>query len=706
MTATVRRCAHVALGLALLVLAGCADDGEALSEHLTRARDHRASGDMRAALGELERVLQIDPRHAEARWLLGRTYVDLGDTARGHEQLKHARDLGFTAPDTHRTELGAARVTTAEAQSLLKAGRRHFMRRELEQARVLLERYLEQLPTDDEARKLLAAVHIELDQAASLAPDDAAIRTQLAVGYLATGDPGDAVAELERAVRSNPHFSRGDALLVVTHLQNRAFDQAIAAASRLAEKNPASARLQNLLGAAYEGSNDDAMARQSYRKAVQLNPDYATAALNLARMDLREGKRDEARAAYERVLERHAHQPVALVALASMASEEGRTREGIALLERAREKNPRALQPRLILAGYQLRRGNAGRALALAREAHAIAPQLAATTLLLGRTQVATGMHDDAIGTLSELAGRYPDSAETHIQLALAYAGKRDAANARRALERVLRISPGHITARLGLGTLALRTGQHDEALRIARALQEAQPQSSAGFALEGDVWIARGDARAATDAYARAIDAAPTSATVLKLYAARSRAGEADAVATLSEWLDANPDDAAVRLAYAATLHQGGEKDRAMAEYRRVLEIRPANVLALNNLAWLYHEQGDARAIELAERAYARAPSRADIIDTYGWLLVQEGRIDKGLGLLEQAARRAPTNGDIRYHLAVGLAQAGEQSRARHELVALLESGTVFSRRPAAEALLETLEQPSATPRSERKFQ
>jgi thioredoxin-like negative regulator of GroEL len=58
----------------------------------------------------------------------------------------------------------------------------------------------------------------------------------------------------------------------------------------------------------------------------------------------------------------------------------------------------------------------------------------------------------------------------------------------------------------------------------------------------------------------------------------------------------------------------------------------------------------------------------------------------------LEKAARRSPKNGDIRYHLAAGLAEVGEKSRARRELTALLDSGKEFSEKTAAQALLEQL--------------
>jgi putative PEP-CTERM system TPR-repeat lipoprotein len=696
--------------MAALGLAACGDSGEELQEHFDRALDYRGSGDMRAAVIEFKNVLQIDPDHAQARWLLGRTYVALGDGASAGKELQRARGLGFTHAEMARATVRAlllqgqfddALTAVKQASSsefdagwLVLRGQAQLGLQNVKDAKQAFDAALESDPSNTQARHGLARIGLMAGdtQAAELAPDAAAIGTQLAVSHLAAGDSDEAITELEAALASNPEFSRADVLLILTHFQNRAFDKALAAARKLVEKQPSNARLHNLLGAAYEGKKDYALARQSYRVAAELNPDYATAALNLARLSLRDGKRDQARAAYEAILETHEEQPVALVALARMASDDGRAQEGIALLERARDKNPRAIQPRLILANYHLRRGNTAQALALASETYAISPQLPAAALLLGRAQIASGMSDAAISTLSELAERYPDSVDVHRQLALAYGQKSDAANTRRALDRVLALQPGNPLATLALGNLALRTGKLDEAMKIANLLQQSQPESAAGFSLAGDVLMAGGEPRKAVSAYATALDKAPASATVLKLYAARSRAGESNAVGTLSDWLAAHPGDAAVRLAYASTLHQSGSKARAVAEYEQVLKSQPGSVLALNNLAWLYFEDGDSRALDLAQRAHHRAPERAEVIDTYGWLLIKGGRLEKGLSLLEKAAKRAPENGDIRYHLAAALAKGGDQTRARNELGTLLESGKDFPEKSAAQTLYRVL--------------
>ena len=66
---------------------------------------------------------------------------------------------------------------------------------------------------------------------------------------------------------------------------------------------------------------------------------------------------------------------------------------------------------------------------------------------------------------------------------------------------------------------------------------------------------------------------------------------------------------------------------------------------------------------------------------------------IESGLVPLEQAVSNAPENPDIRYHLAVALAKAGDKERAKDELSSILQSDRQFRERAAALALQKELE-------------
>jgi Flp pilus assembly protein TadD len=62
-----------------------------------------------------------------------------------------------------------------------------------------------------------------------------------------------------------------------------------------------------------------------------------------------------------------------------------------------------------------------------------------------------------------------------------------------------------------------------------------------------------------------------------------------------------------------------------------------------------------------MAEQANKAAPTDPIILDTLGWILVEQGKLDRALPLLKQAAALAPANPDIRNHLGVALGKSGK---------------------------------------------
>ena len=79
-----------------------------------------------------------------------------------------------------------------------------------------------------------------------------------------------------------------------------------------------------------------------------------------------------------------------------------------------------------------------------------------------------------------------------------------------------------------------------------------------------------------------------------------------------------------------------------AAEQFELVLKAFPNNVDALNNLAWIYTEQKDPKAVATAERAYKLAPKSAAVQDTYGWALVEADQAKTALPILAEAAKFA----------------------------------------------------------------
>ena len=93
-----------------------------------------------------------------------------------------------------------------------------------------------------------------------------------------------------------------------------------------------------------------------------------------------------------------------------------------------------------------------------------------------------------------------------------------------------------------------------------------------------------------------------------------------------------------------------------------------------------------------MAERAFKISPRDAHIVDTLGWILVDQGEADAALTYLHAANLGAPEDLDIQYHLAVALYRVGRAADARILLENLLGSFGSFADRAEAEKLMQEL--------------
>ena len=173
---------------------------------------------------------------------------------------------------------------------------------------------------------------------------------------------------------------------------------------------------------------------------------------------------------------------------------------------------------------------------------------------------------------------------------------------------------------------------------------------------------------------------------------ASLSSAGHDDQASdALRAWLQAHPDTPEV----AQMLSQLDMKAKrfvdAQTHLDMVLAKRPDDALALNNLAWVYQQVGDARARGTAQKAYLQAPT-PDAADTLGWIMVQDKAAKAAIPLLTRASTQRPNDLSIRYHLAVALKDDGQNAEAVTVLRQLVGPVPPFEEQAAARALLADL--------------
>jgi len=485
-----------------------------------------------------------------------------------------------------------------------------------------------------------------------------------------------------------------DATSVLKKLSPNDIDKAFGEANRVIRAKPGSPVGYNLLGAVYLSRGDLDNARKNFDKAISLQADYRPALLNLAEMDMAQEKYADAERRFSAVLAKDPKSVPAMLGLGKVEAAKRNDAKALTWIERAREADPNAVEPRILLAIHSMLQNNYGAALTELQEALRRSPDNPQVLSLMAKCNLALGDKSRAIATLKRLIALQPDSPFAYYNLGAAQAAAGDRTSASASLKKAVQLRPDYAEAVSALAALELSAGHYDEALRLARQQQTRAPKAPEGYVLEGDVLTAQRKYADAAAAYEKAIAMRETGLLTVKLHTALVGGGQREAADTrLQKWLAAHPDDSQARIYLAGDYARRNMAPQAVKEYEAILQRNPKDVVALNNLANFYFTQGDAKALDLAERAYALAPDSPAVADTLGWILVQQGTdATRGRELLRKAVTREPDNPEIRFHFAASLAKAGEKDRAREELKRLLSSTSTFPQRAQAETLLKQL--------------
>lgn len=582
----------------------------------------------------LSRVVARAPRHDGARRMLALSLLESGAPKQAMETLEPLLDAPKPAVETLRV-----------------AGRIHAALGEAKEAAEVFE-------------KVVASN-----------PNDAAARTQLGISRLLAGRGDAGVDDLESASELSSSEGEADLALIMVQARRGKLDEAMAAAQALERKRPQDPQTYVLKGGLLLAKRDVPGARAALGKALELNPAYLPAAIGLARLDVAEKHPDDARKRFESVIQTAPSNVDAYLLLGGMIlSTGGKPDEARTVLDRAVKTNPQAVAARLAIVTHELRFGDPKKAVTLAQEVVAAHPGDARVHRILGRAFIAAGDPAQAVAAFTKELSLAPRAVVPLLELAEAQRLNKDIGAAEQTLRKALTIKPDMLDAQLRLSGLLAATQRGDEALKVAKTVQQQRPRAAAGWSLEGEIHAGAKSWAPAQQAFRKALELQKSPQTVIRLHAALKaggKGGEASKVAT--DWIKAVPDDLLVRnyLAELALVEQ--RLDEAERIYREMNKIRADNPIVVNNLAWIAGQRGDAGALALAERAYELAPQNPAVLDTLGSLQVAGGQTEKGLDNLRKAVSLAPDQPRLRENLAKVYVQLGRKDEARKELDAAL---------------------------------
>ncbi|MBJ7312446.1 XrtA/PEP-CTERM system TPR-repeat protein PrsT [Rugamonas sp. CCM 8940] len=714
----------------------------------------RAQEQTAPALAAYDQIIQLSPNNAAARLMKAHLLIGKGDykeagaeiaaarksTPHGLQmyyaqaRLDYAQGRNKEAMETLQQILSTA---TEHAPTILMAGAVQFNLGSMTQAEQYLRKYLEIEPKSLYARKLLASTLLKLDRgaeatallapllkegsqdaqlyalageaamkvkqyakasdylvkASTLAPQQAPIHTALGLSRLAQGDNGRAVRELEIANELDKKSSQAGILLAMTQLRLGEFAKAMAVAEALEKNEPDNPVLQNLKGEILLAQKDLHGARASFERALGKQAYFFPATASLAKLDMLERRPADAVKRLQALLAQEPKKTQAMTALASLAVARNDDADTANWLERAYNVDPAEADPAIRLAQYYNARGKPQKALTIAKNLQTSNPGNPEVIDLLAQTLAANGDQAGALEAFSQLAKLLPASYATQFRIAQLYMSMNNLPAAAGALKTTLALKPDFIEAHMALAALEVRRGKPEAAMQTARHLQTTWPKLPVGYLLEGDVLLGQAKPQPAVaafeQAYARGKEA---PIAIIKLHQAMDQAGQrGKADQLLAQWLAERPKSVSVRM-YAATLDRTPQQAAAIQAFLAVLKIEPNNIDALNNLAWAYARQKDPRGLPYAEQAYRLAADNPAVLDTLGWILLEQGDAARGLPLLRKATTLASESADLRYHLAVGLFRSGDKLAAKQEITRLIGLDKAFADNADVKSMLAKL--------------
>ncbi len=595
------------------------------------AREQYSEGNLDRAASHLEEVLEQAPGHEDAQILLGIIRFQQG-------RVEEAESL--LAEHAEKAESG-------ELTKLLAAARIQMERPE--EAREMLEK-LDPEGSDPGVAALIGIAALSsgdhelgralIEQSLQSQPDNTTLRTRYARYLVSQGESSDAIKQLEEAIKRTPDIAAPRILLAQIHSQAQDHDKAEAVAAKWREDKPDSVQAVNASGDLAQTRGDMDAARRYYQDALELNPQARESHYALGALEARAGNRDKAAGHFRDAVRSEPDHRESLQALIGVSNQnEDSLAETMSFLQDLADERSEAIGPRLALLEFALQQGEHERASNLA---DGIARRLDSRT----RASEVVG------GVFHTVAERRLAAGETDQARRIIRAGRdrfRD-----------------HERLALADARLQFQRGRNSDAREILRNVKTTHPGSPLPYITEADYLASQGELRRAVELYNLARDKEDSASTLLKQANALRQDGRTiRALELLEKGADRFPGDAQVHLNLAMAYQTEDQRDNAIGAYRRTLALEPNQAVALNNLAWLYHEDENEDALELAERAYQLNPRSAAIIDTYGWILLHHGEVERSVELLEEAHELSPDSLEIAEHLAEAYRASGNDDKA-----------------------------------------
>jgi len=486
-------------------------------------------------------------------------------------------------------------------------------------------------------------------------------------------------------------------LLVIAYIEKGLTKKAQEKLTPLLNGSTKDAELYALQGAINAAEKNAKEAKQNYQRSLALDKNSMQAYLGLAKLAVEEHQLEQAKEFYHKVLIINDKYVNAYIMLAKIANQQNNKQEVERILtagyNKVQEELKDSIKIGVVLGKYYAGQKQPEKILQLAKKINQQNPENIQALAFLAQAQIVNNKKSLLEGTLRKIIIFNKEDIEHRFLLAKLLFTQNKIKSAISVLDEIISKQASNSQGYILKIRYLLKLGDVQQALAVTNQVEKQFPQHSIGKHLKADVYQSEKQLTKAIELYKQAYAIKPANILLYKTVDTIFSNGNAQqAIEWLIQQLEKDKANVTIRMRLATAYEQTQKQKLAIEQYQIILQQKPNNPLVLNNLAWLYHQQGNQKALGLASRAYKQVPNSATVADTYGEILLAKGDSKEGLKILQRAHALRPESLAITYHLAQAYKANAEIEKAIGLLRGIEKSAQLFDEKAYAMELLKKL--------------
>ena len=686
----------------IVLLTGCGGAEERQAAYLEKAKESFEAGDYKKTKIDLRNVLQIEPKHSEATYMLG-AIEEIGKNYRKSLAL-YSRAIEFDSNNI---------------KARYSLGKFYLQMAKKEKAQDEIDSIEASMPGSFYAKALKAAIAfsdkkytdaIEIVKSIKEENRNEQVYALVAASYFAIGETDKMYEMLKRGVENHQKSIELRIVLAKAYMHDKKSESVIKNFKEIISIEPDSLQYYKVLSSYYEELGDKENARKVYSDLVKNDPENTDYQLLMVQYLAAKSGEDDAKNYLEKLTKDYQGVDTYAIVLSKFEFKAGNKDESIAILENVisrkfTEKGVNAAKN--FLAVISMSDGDIDKAKKLFNEVLEVSPADIDANISLGKLLLKENKPGDAVGSLRVVIRENPKNSEAYILLAKAHDLLGEKELMYDVISQGFRELPNNMNIENVYLKILMEKGKHDYAMNIitrpssnknltaegkyirARVFFEnnqlsktetlaneiigSDPDKDFGYILLAKIYVKQGKKIKARDVLKKGLKASNSAKLLTDFTKMKLHLGEVDgAITYLKKFSGYKP----LTLTLLAELY-AVKKDyvKSKAYYKQAIEISPQWDAPYISMAILQKKQGDiAGAIETYKKAVASLKDSTKLKIMLADAYQVNGRVQDSIDIYRSMIKEDPDNVIAINNLAQMLVDNYDDKTAYAEALNLVE--------------------------------